>query len=1167
MSNSKFLKDILIVFPKFFKPLERLTSPKSLEAFLAEFGWALSSTSNIDTILELFDFTENLSSIQDLVDSDTEDIDGLINLIKEIFDAIDNISTQGTSTTVFPFSENAFWETFPKELLDFLIINFIQENLTQLYGLFRLLGIITNTQINDDPLRFTFNKRKIRWDRMPRILSDFKGLVKDVYNWDSSGEFRSSLFIQNLSDLTCRTHLLPPSGDLLDALNYTPDSQNRKSVYSAVTNLINYVRISETGSNLISIDLIVLPIPSASSSDDYPIGFMVGLAGNADVDITIPISNNLKLVLSGNFIGDGSTIRLEVRPQPEGVSFRIDPQIGDIETEIKLIFGQDKPTVLIGSPSATHLEIASIEASTNMKKLSGSTPDFGAEIAIKGGKLVILGGDGDGFINEVLPKDPINIEFDFLAGYSQTKGFYIEGSAGFEYTFQINKSFGPIFINTVDLKLDLSAGKIVLITAVTGGVEVGPVSAIVHGIGLKTILELGKPGILGKADLSLGFKPPTMIGFGINTSTAKGWGMLEIDPPNYAGGFGLNIVDKFAVAAYVLIATELPNGEPGFSLFTSFIGEFMPGIQLGYGFVLYGFGGLFGLNRRMCEEALRVGIKNGEATKIFNTNPGIDTGNFLESIRSFFPVCDGHYVFGPMVKIFWGGAKKVIEFSGGIFVEFGGPIRIAILGNIHAALPKEESPVIVLNVDILGFIDLGKKTLAIDGSIFNSKLLKKYKLSGEFALRASWGTPSFAVSFGGFHPQARHIPPNFPKLKRMKISLGKKNPRISLSCYLALTSNTFQTGAKLDIHYKVSSFVVTADLGFDALIIFNPFSFEVDIDGRAKVKKGGSTLFSIDLGLDLTGPNPYCVKGYGVIKIWKIKTKVRFNKTFGEKVSESRPIVSPADLLREELQMAQPILELPAWASKGVVLTEDAEDYLSPLGRIVWTQTRVPLNTNLDLCGAGKPPNEQKKIKLEVYRVTPTGHTDFTDLLTDPPTEFFAPGQWKTYNSDAKRLSAPPFELWTSGVAYEGGGRVPDPDYWQLRENEYETSLVNPPEVSAEVEFVRMDQVPRFTIANLPSTRARLASKIWAMQAGKNYYKPARKRTDKSSAIFVQVKEPSFTVTTHEADGERFERVEVAGNPASDMTYHEALDLARENGENDVVIRNSAFAKSLQNGG
>ena len=73
-----------------------------------------------------------------------------------------------------------------------------------------------------------------------------------------------------------------------------------------------------------------------------------------------------------------------------------------------------------------------------------------------------------------------------------------------------------------------------------------------------------------------------------------------------------------------------------------------------------------------------------------------------------------------------------------MILEVPDPIRLAMLGLIDAGLPTEDDALIELHIDVLGIIDFGAKTLSIDGSLYDSRVLI-YSLAGDLALRLNWG--------------------------------------------------------------------------------------------------------------------------------------------------------------------------------------------------------------------------------------------------------------------------------------------------------------------------------------------------------------------------------------------------------------------------------------------
>jgi hypothetical protein len=174
----------------------------------------------------------------------------------------------------------------------------------------------------------------------------------------------------------------------------------------------------------------------------------------------------------------------------------------------------------------------------------------------------------------------------------------------------------------------------------------------------------------------------------INASAITGGGYLLFDQEKeqYAGILYLAIKDKIAITAIGLLTTRLPDGRKGFSLLLIITAEFPP-IQLGYGFVLLGVGGLIGVNRTMLLDVLRAGIKNKTLDSIlFPKNPIANAPKIISDLQAIFPPAEGHFVFGPMAKIAWGGAYPILTIELGILIELGleaglpASVRLALLG-------------------------------------------------------------------------------------------------------------------------------------------------------------------------------------------------------------------------------------------------------------------------------------------------------------------------------------------------------------------------------------------------------------------------------------------------------------------------------------------------------
>ena len=193
-----------------------------------------------------------------------------------------------------------------------------------------------------------------------------------------------------------------------------------------------------------------------------------------------------------------------------------------------------------------------------------------------------------------------------------------------------------------------------------------------------------------------------------------------------------------------------------------------------------------------------------------------------------------------MLQIAW-GTPPLITANLAVVLEFGARLRLLVLAQVAAILPKRENDLVRLQMDAIGMIDFDQGTAALDATLHDSRLLKKFVLTGDMAMRLKWqGSPNFALAVGGLHP-AFNPPPGFPKLERIAINLAAgDNPRIRCEAYFAMTSNTVQFGARAELYASAAGFSIQGDIGFDVLIQFDPFDFLAEFHAQVQLKRGST---------------------------------------------------------------------------------------------------------------------------------------------------------------------------------------------------------------------------------------------------------------------------------------------------------------------------------------
>lgn len=1019
-----FLNKLNTFLTKVFFPLTEFEDEEDIQILFREVGIDISSAptlfadlaaliGEIANIVDDFENSDENSDNQDLHKSVFEIVISSIKTIKRLSEETENLSS---------FSANDIF----KSLLDYLLCHHLQEEIPVLYEVFILCEIIEATEktlvIGGE--EHTYQERKIDYSGALAFVTDPLQKLKEIYGWDSDN-VNVPLLIDRVSNLLTACDVISDFGAISSNINSVLGA-NTKSF--DINNFTDYSgTVLETkiplGEGLDGFTIQLYPLYSADGTKCDGIAVGVGFSG--EINIVIPLSDNLQIKLTTNAsVNNGA-----------GMAFRKNSPItffqnlftgdgsqlsGSLDFSFlgKLVYGsEDERTILLGCSNGSSISTASMDLSIGVLK-SGSKPlDIFVELHLSNCEIVIAAKDGDSFISKLLGDEEIKASFDFGIGWSSLTGIYFSGSAALEVTIPLHAKLGSILIESIFLGVQLDGENIDISIASSFGAKLGPINASINRIGL--IVPFAFPpqrnGNLGPIDIQTPqFLPPIGAGLAIDTGPVTGGGYVEFDNENkrYAGILQLAF-GEIGLIAIGLITTRMPDGSKDFSMLVIIGVEFDPPISLPYNFNLSGVGGLLGIKRSMNVDYLREGLKQGTLDSVlFPQDPILNAPRIISDLRAGFPPTKDRYIIGPMAIIGWGN-PQIIRAEIGIFIEIPSPVRIAILGQITAQLPNAEEDtetIVVIHLDILGVLDFEKQSFSLDATIYDSRILQ-FALSGDMAMRLYWGDPPFFLtSFGGFNPKFK-VRPGTPVLRRMMLSIGKgDNPRLSLECYMALTPNTTQFGAKLELTARKAGFKVHGYLYFHALFIFSPFSFVIDMGAGVEVYKGSRCLLCISLDFTLSGPTPWRAKGTGKFKILLLKVKVRFDKSWGKRQSPSLPATDPWWLLKDALENRGNWKGLLPGEKEQVIRLkkiEDAEGTVAvhPKGRLEISQNVLPFNLILQKFGNGPISGDDD------YRITELQiNEESVDIgKLNYVKDYFAKAQFIKM-SDTEKLSRPSFE-------------------------------------------------------------------------------------------------------------------------------------------------------------
>jgi hypothetical protein len=1046
--------------------LSSVGSEAGVTAFVQELGWTLPSVppaltalgTSGDAMLDALTAVEAAVAAIDAGEGDPSALaPALVTLVAQIGAfATDVAQLPDQLRAQLPpafVTATGIADGFEQRLFNDLAVRALDSTLTLPTALAGLVGLVEEMPVAADPAIFQpdFTQRRIRLDRLGKFFNDPLSVLADVYGWGTPTLDLAALFrsIERVSyPLLGPIELRFPTADMLTAVapgGVVPPDDGPSPAFA--------IPIYETGP--MTLVIAVLPLPKVSPGEQQGVSLSLQLALTDNT--TIPLGPRLGLALDGTLdlsSGVAAVIRPDRPPalvmDPGGAAGPVSGRGG-----ARLTLGDPtEATRLLTIPGGSYLEAISLYLGAGVD--ATATPvDVYIEGGLTGGVFSLNLSEADGFLSTILPAGGLTVHFDFGVAWSQHNGLRFSGGARLETSLAVNATLGPFSLQSIYVSLGADASALTFELSANGSGSLGPISASAERLGASLTLAF-KNGNLGPVDLSLGFKPPSGLGIEVDAGPIGGGGYIAFDQASgrYAGVLSLSLYG-IAITAIGILDTKLPGGQSGFSFLIILAVQFDVGMQLGFGFTLSGVGGLCGINRSMLTDALQAGLRNHALDAIlFPPDPVKNAPQIISTLSTIYPPAEGRYVFGPMLEIGW-GTPTLVRAEIGVLIEVPSPIVIAILGQLGMALPDPDAPIVELHIDILGIIDFGQHLFSIDATIHDSRIAL-FTVSGDMAFRLTWGDdPSFLFSVGGFNPHFQ-APPSFPALQRLTVALSADLVTLTLQAYLAVSSNSFQVGAHVELLLDADVFNVYGWLGFDALIVFSPFSFVVDFNAGLALRSGSSTIMGISVSGVLSGPTPWHAEGDASISILFFDISVHVSATIGPAQSNPLPSKNAWIPLAAAIQaQGNWSGSLPPGAPQVVTLLppdKTAPVLIDPAGALTFRQKVLPLNQPITKFGEATPDQQSE---FDLGTVTLGGVATPYTAVNDE----FSRGQFEQL-ADGDKLSIASFEPMIAGFVVSDSaiafGKQYDVDI------EFETKIVD--SVSARSRFGRRYGLKRMSV-------------------------------------------------------------------------------------------------------
>jgi hypothetical protein len=1019
-------------------PLERQLAPHNTLPFLAQLGFQFPSEllDNAALAAALTTASQAAASIPQLIDDLAAALDGddiaaviqqtatFLDRVAALFTALDDVAARLEEAAVALGMGSAelteFAQELPARLIELLAIERL-ESVPVIANTLQLLGIIERELepgAPGDPARPEFERKQLHLSNLVDLVQSPAAYLERLYEWGSVS-FDAERLFSALEDVVSRSGL-------------------------------PVLLVPPTGAQPLTLRIGLFELRLDSSVSPPGLGFALDAPIEESFTADVPLGHDawtLRVTTTGEIkAGVTGTIR-------PPAAFALQPPDGTLDGELLARITGTLPEsrgrlVLLGVAGSSRIEVGTVDASLGLRFAWDGTQALGetvAEVRLDDGRVVLDTSKGDSFIRDALGGGTGEATFTLRAFWSASTGLRFEGSSAIEIAIPVHAEAGPVELTGLVIRSEPGEGRVPIEISGNFRGRLGPLQFVVERLGLEVTAAVPETrGNLGPLDVDAAFKPPSGLGLTVDGGGFKGGGFLAFEPESarYSGMLELEFQDRFTVKAFGLVETRLPNGQPGFSLVIVISSEFTP-VQLGFGFTLNGAGGLLGLNRTVDVDRLTAGLRDQTLSNIlFPTDIVANADRILSDLRQVFPAERGRFVFGPMARIGW-GTPSLLTADIGLVLEVPEPVRLILLGVVRGVLPDERAAILRLQVNFLGVVDFSQERVAFDAALFESRLLS-FPLTGDMAMRLYWGAnANFLTTVGGFHPAYQPPPMSLPVLRRLTLALlSGDNPRLTLETYFAVTSNTAQFGARLELYAAAWKFNAYGFLSFDALFQFNPFVFIAEVTAMLALRVGTSSIASIKLTLMLEGPTPWKAKGDARLKLcWFLTVKIRFSKTFGEHRDTTLPDIAVLPLLAQALaerdnwteeqpadrHRLESLRALPAGASAPV--------RVHPVGTVAISQKVVPLRIAIDRVGAQRPADGP------TFAITDVTLNGAARAAPQAAEESFAPAQFLDM-SDEEKLAGPSFRNFDSGIRVGDADRVRT-GYGAAREVKYEIKYID----------------------------------------------------------------------------------------------------------------------------
>jgi hypothetical protein len=307
----------------------------------------------------LVDAVESIAASSELSADDAETLlNASVAIIGTIRGLADGGVPGGLASAADPLGRSDFWQTFPLELAEGLLVNYLEHTHPAVFTPLHLLGIIDTqwTPAGAAPFRVDYLKTTLNFDRLGTLFTDPGALAKQLYGWGGTLDYTTlfSRLTRVLVAFGFRAQTSQALHPLISSRYYSAPPAGLRQLWFPL--LSTEAAQANNTTLYLEASFYLLPIPAGPyPSGGPPAGLLLAPYLDGSATASFSLGHSVSLAVKGSLTVDGLT-GLEILPGHMGAYLgSLASTSFDLGTTLS--FKPPTPSILLGRPDSHRLQI------------------------------------------------------------------------------------------------------------------------------------------------------------------------------------------------------------------------------------------------------------------------------------------------------------------------------------------------------------------------------------------------------------------------------------------------------------------------------------------------------------------------------------------------------------------------------------------------------------------------------------------------------------------------------------------------------------------------------------------------------------------------------------------------------------------------------------------